>query len=120
VGADRPDVVGDPKLSTDRARGDLVAKFFDPGAFRANPTGRFGNAGRNALSGPGSANIDAGLTKNFHFYERHQVQFRSEFFNVTNRVNLNNPNSSLISPSFGRILGAGTARQIQLALKYSF
>jgi len=120
VGADRTDVVGDPKLPTDRSHAALIARFFNIAAFRANATGAYGNEGRNALIGPGLANVDAGLFKNFKLYERHQLQFRSEFFNLFNRVNLNAPNASLISPSFGRILSAGTARQIQLAMKYFF
>jgi hypothetical protein len=120
VGRDRPDVVGDPKLPADRPRGELIARFFDGNAFRANAPGQFGNNGRNSLIGPGLANVNAGLFKNFRFWERHQIQFRSEFFNLFNRVNLGSPNASLISPSFGRILSADAARQIQLALKYMF
>jgi hypothetical protein len=120
VGRDRPDVIGDPKLPSDRPRDQVIDRFFDKDAFRANATGKFGNAGRNALIGPGSATVDAGLFKNFRIWENHQLQFRSEFFNLFNRVNLGTPNATLTSLSLGRILSAGAARQIQLALKYSF
>jgi hypothetical protein len=120
VGADRPTVVGNPVLPTDRSHNDEVAKYFNTAAFVPNPAGMFGNAGRNILVGPGQFNIDAGLFKNFKIWERHQLQFRAESFNITNHANFSNPNASLISPSFGRILTAATARQIQLALKYSF
>ena len=40
--------------------------------------------------------------------------------NGFNRVNLNAPNATLTSPSFGRILGAGPARVVQFGLKYQF
>jgi len=120
VGGDRPDVIGDPKLPTNRPRGQLIATYFNPATFRANAAGTFGNVGRNALIGPGSANVDVGLFKNMRIHDRHQIQFRSEFFDLFNRPNFTNPISSLVSPAFGQILSAGTARQIQLALKYSF
>ncbi|MCW5977921.1 MAG: TonB-dependent receptor [Bryobacteraceae bacterium] len=120
VGADRPDLTGDPKLSTDRSRAELIARYFDTSVFKPNVPGTYGNAGRNILIGPGLATVDLGLFKNFHVHESHKFQLRGEFFNLFNRANFSNPNASLVSPAFGRILGAGTARQIQLALKYSF
>jgi hypothetical protein len=120
VGADRPNVMGDPNLDPGRSHQALVAEYFNISAFVANPTGTFGNEGRNVILGPGLFNVDAGLYKNFKIWERHQLQFRSEFFNLTNRANFSNPNASLISPAFGQIQSAATARQIQLAMKYSF
>jgi hypothetical protein len=120
VGMDRPDVVDNPSLPSGRSHNDEVARYFSTSAFVANALGMFGNEGRNVLVGPGLFNIDAGLYKNFRIWERHQLQFRAEFFNLTNHANFSNPNASLISPSFGRILSANTARQIQLAMKYSF
>jgi hypothetical protein len=120
VGADRPDVLGDPKLPTDRPRGDLIAKYFETAVFRANAPGRFGNLGRNSLIGPGLATVDLGLYKNIRIHETRKFQVRGEFFNLFNRPNLGQPNASLISSAFGRILSAGPARQIQVALKYSF
>jgi hypothetical protein len=120
VGMDRPDVVSDPNLDPSRPTGQLVAEYFNPAAFVPNSPGKYGNAGRNAQIGPGLANVDAGLFKNFKLTERHQLQFRSEFFNLFNRANFNNPNSTLVDPAFGQIQSAVPARLIQLALKYSF
>jgi hypothetical protein len=48
------------------------------------------------------------------------LQFRSEFFNLFNNVNLNNPNAQLTSAQMGRITSAGEARVIQFALKLLF
>ena len=42
------------------------------------------------------------------------------FFNALNHANFSNPTANLISPAFGQIVSAGTARQIQLAIKFSF
>jgi hypothetical protein len=46
-----------------------------------------------------------------------RLQLRGEFFNAFNRVNFNNPNTTVSSSSFGRITGAGSGRVIQLAVK---
>ena len=73
--------------------------------------------------------VDAGATKNFRFYESHTLQFRAEFFNAFNHVNLGAPGLNIRDPNnFGRVTttsqGAGgmpgDARIIQFALKYSF
>ncbi|HEU0139945.1 MAG TPA: hypothetical protein VFQ79_09555, partial [Bryobacteraceae bacterium] len=53
--------------------------------------------------------------------ERMRVQFRSEFFNLLNWVNLGNPNATLTSGTrMGRITSAGSGRVIQFALKFLF
>jgi hypothetical protein len=65
--------------------------------------------------------VNAGLFKSFPLPLREgmKLQFRSEFFNVLNRVNLGNPNVTLGS-SMGRITSAGSARVLQFALKVLF
>ena len=86
-------------------------------------TGEQGNVGRNALIGPGQSSTNLGLFRSFAlpFKEGLRLQFRSEFFNVLNQVNLNNPNATLTAgQNMGRITSAGPARVIQLAAKISF
>src|SRR6266478_3441623 len=97
VGLDRPNLIGDPNFNADRSRNDQVGRWFHTAVFQAPPVGRYGNAGRNILSGPGSVNTDIGLFKNFvPGRERWgRLQFRTEVFNVFNRVNFNNPTASL-------------------------
>src|SRR5205807_10195050 len=58
INLDRPDLVGNPYLSSDRAKADRIAKWFDPNAFRQNNPGTFGNVGRNLLEGPAKATVD--------------------------------------------------------------
>ena len=120
INRDRADVSGDPVLSSDRPRGEQIAKFFNTAVFSANLPGQFGNSGRNVIIGPGSANTDLGLFKSFAVRENHQLQFRTEIFNLFNRPNFGNPNTTLVSPNFGRILAASDARIVQFALKYKF
>ncbi len=83
-----------------------------------------GTLGRSNFIGPGFKNIDFSLFKNFRVPwfagEDARLQFRAEFFNMTNRVNLTQPNRSFTSGTFGRSTGANDAREIQLALKFIF
>jgi len=113
-------LVGTPGL-TSGSRGQKVLQWFDTKAYAVNAVGTFGTVGINTLRGPGLWNADLGINKNFSFGEARQLQFRSEFFNVFNNVNLGLPNSSVISSSFGRITSTTTPpRVIELALKFRF
>jgi len=118
---DRPNLIGDPKGPR------TVAQFFNPAAFVVPPAGQFGNAGRNIIIGPGFANLDFGLFKNTYFgaEDRFRSQFRAEFFNLSNHPNFAQPARSFPSATLARILNtrtpagdAGSARQIQLGLKF--
>ncbi len=120
VNRDRADIAGNPELDTSRPRGELVARYFDTTVFTVNAPGTFGNSGRNILRGPGFASVDFGLVRNVRLTRGHAVQFRAEFFNAFNRVNLGNPANSVSAPNFGQITSAGSPRVIQLAVKYSF
>jgi hypothetical protein len=117
----RPNVTRDPILPGDRPRGDKILAWFDRNAFVQPATGTFGNVGRNALVGPPSAVTNFGLFKNFRLTWRDglRLQFRSEFFNVFNSVNLGSPNGTFGS-TLGRITSAGEPRIIQFALKLIF
>jgi len=119
----RPNVIGDPVLPSGRSRADQIQAWFDRTKFAPASTGTFGNTGRNALIGPGQAVLNTGVFRSFKLPgpEALRLQFRSEFFNVTNRVNLGQPNGTLSAgANMGRITSAGAARVIQFAVKVSF
>jgi hypothetical protein len=119
-GNQRPDLAGNPFLPTNRSNGDKINAYFNTSAIRLNTEGTFGTLPRNVLRGPGTVNLDLGLFKQISLYERHILQFRAEFFNVTNRTTLGTPVTNLQDRNFGRILSAGGPRVIQFALRYSF
>ena len=121
VGNDRPNVLGDPTLDSGRSRADQINRYFDTSMFQANAPGTYGNVGRNTIIGPGQITVDSSFAKMFPLWnDRARLQLRGEVFNIANRPNFGNPNGSLISPAFGRILSAGAARQVQFALKFLF
>lgn len=116
----RPNLVGDPVIHGDRPLQDKINNYFNKAAFAYPAPGTFGNMGRNILDGPGYFDLDLGAYKTFAIRESMRLQFRSEFFNLPNRVNFNNPNTTISSSHFGQISSTQPARVIQFALKFSF
>lgn len=92
--------------------------WFNTTAVQTPAFGTFGNATRNQFRGPDYQDVDFALMKDFSVTERLKLQFRSEFFNTFNWTNFGNPGSTVSSaPTFGEILSAYAARQIQFGLK---
>ncbi|HEX4949012.1 MAG TPA: TonB-dependent receptor [Blastocatellia bacterium] len=114
-GNDRPNLVGNPKLSN-----PTPERWFNTAAFTTPAFGTFGSAGRNIVDGPGYANVNFSLLKNIGLTEGVKLQFRAESFNLFNRVNFDLPDNFVGSPSFGRIRSAQQPRRIQFALKLLF
>src|SRR5436190_4344427 len=112
---DRPNLVGNAELSN-----PTTGRWFNTAAFAFPAPGRFGNAGRNIVDGPGYQNVNASLVKNTHITEQVTLQFRTEFFNLFNHPNFNLPDSFLGSPTFGVISSARDPRHIQFGLKLLF
>jgi hypothetical protein len=136
--ADRPDQITKPSLSTARTRredyfgrGDSNASFFSipinvAGGSGPNQ-GRFGTLGRNTFRGPAFYNFDVSIVKDTTIGRRNSgselinVQFRAEFFNIFNVVNMGLPSNTLLGSGFGLInRTAGSSRQIQFSLKVSY
>ena len=80
--------------------------------------GRYGAAGRGIFSGPAAVSTDLAVLKDVVVRESHRFQFRAEFFNIFNQVNLSNPVASLANARYGEITGSGPGRAIQFGLKY--
>jgi Carboxypeptidase regulatory-like domain len=95
--------------------------WFDPNNY-SNPTSTFGTCAPQlgGLRGPGYYNWDIGLSKNFQLTERFKLQFRSEFLNAFNRVNLGAPNTTVAQFNTGVVQVSQPARQVQFALKLLF
>ena len=86
------------------------------------PGQRTGLIGRNTLRGDGIANLDFGLQKNTRIVEGHNLQFRAEFYNLTNTRNFGTPNSLVNSGAnfLNQWATNGGARRIVMGLRYTF
>jgi hypothetical protein len=89
----------------------------------------FGNCpAQGPVTGPGFSDTDLGLMKNFHITESKFVQFRTDFLNAFNNVQLGHPNVNYQCPygqecssgTFGLINTSQPARNIQFALKFYY
>src|SRR4029453_10981138 len=83
--------------------------YFDTTAFQRVTQVRFGNVGRNTMRGPGLANLDLSLFRTFKLTPQTNLQFRAEAFNATNTPHFGNPNGTVDSSNFGKVLATQTA-----------
>jgi hypothetical protein len=117
----RPNATGVSPVTS----GSLEARlnnYINPAAFSTAPQFTFGNVGRTIdMRGPGQANWDMSVFKNFVIKETVKAQFRCEALNALNTPLFYGPNVSYGSSTFGKITTqANFSRQLQLALRFSF
>jgi hypothetical protein len=99
IGTQRPNWVsaGSMNCSTSTRIGNT--NCITRAAYAIPALGTFGSLHRNDLHGPGFAQANVSLFKDFPVYEQVKMQFRAEAFNVFNHANIGNPNSTLPSIS---------------------
>ncbi len=125
-----PNTSGLPGLTSRAARlhsgvlstGQTTDHWFDTAAFTAASPFTLGTDSRTEpnLRAPGIVNFDFALMRNQRLWENSNLEFRAESFNLFNTPQLGAPDSSVTSPTFGRILSGGGNRQLQLGLRLSF
>ena len=112
----RPNVVGDPNAGSRSS-----ARWFNPDAFAVPSFGSYGDAGRGLVYSENVYNVDLSLFKRFGWGEGRWVEVRSEFFNVFNMVNYGAPDTTVLSPTLGRVFNTVLPiRQVQFGLKIIF
>ncbi len=136
----RPDVIGDlqvlgdPSLWFSNVVCDPLTGPCSSSAVLAIPRDasgafRFGDLGRNLITGPTFSNTDFSVLKTTRITERVRVQFRAEMFDIFNHPNFGQPGRvvSVGSSSLGVIRSTrfptgdfGSSRQVQFALKFLF
>jgi hypothetical protein len=121
--ANRPNVIGDPKITSSRSRADQIRQWLNTAAFSEPAQFIFGNAGRTTGYGPGAIAMDLSVLKDFAFAERYTLQFRAEILNFINNPNFNLPNLNRGNASFGAItslIDGNQARILQFGLHFKF
>ncbi|MGI4854275.1 MAG: carboxypeptidase regulatory-like domain-containing protein [Janthinobacterium lividum] len=142
IGTQRPNYVKDAKFTCGKAQAIARANCIDITAYSLPAQYTFGNTHRNDLRGPGAANTNLSVFKDFRIYESLALQLRAEAFNVFNHANLGNPGNVTLpttasnvggtaftiptNNTFGQVNGTGGTgglgdpRTLQLAGKINF
>lgn len=132
----RPNLIGNPSLSSGRSRTDKINEWFNNtgntsgvntncglagAAFCAPTAGTFGNLTRDALLGPAAITNNMSAARNFPLTWREGMffQFRCDAFGVFNTPNLGNPG---LQPgkSFGVISSTTGNRVLQMSLRLQY
>jgi hypothetical protein len=131
----RPNLVpGQNPINSNWESAPDVVGYLNGNAFSQPADGTFGTFGRNAIYGPKFWNVDFAITKSTRIFERANLQFRAEFFNIFNHPNFALPNFFVVpgasqqglitqTPDQAQTnpgLGGGGPRVIQLGLKLVF
>jgi hypothetical protein len=85
-----PEQVGSPSVSS-RSH----TTWFNPAAFANPAAGTFGSGRRNTLVGPGFANVNLSLAKEFPIHEAIALEVRADAFNMFNHINWSNPDANV-------------------------
>jgi len=113
----RPDVVPGQSVSLPNPS---IGEWFNTAAFVAPPSGQYGDARRNSIIGPPTRVFDMAFTKIFPLKEARVLEFRAQATNVFNTPQYASIDTSVTSPTFGRVIGVGAMRAIQLTARFRF
>jgi hypothetical protein len=101
--------------------------LWNPKAFTDPPAGTWGTCPNSVVRGYKFAQTDFSVLKETGWGKSRNIAFRAEFFNLFNHTNFNTPDQFMDDATFGQpqstlgqLVGFGTPRQIQLALKLQF
>jgi hypothetical protein len=97
--------VGGCNASTTGSAQQRLNDWFNTACFVAPPSSTFGNLGRTftTVRTAGIANYDFSLFKAIAVRERLNIQFRTEFFNIFNRVQFGLPGEVQGNSQFGLV-----------------
>jgi hypothetical protein len=113
----RPDAVGDPSLPRDQR---TVSEFFNTAAF-AIPSGPYGNAGRNTVTGPGTNLVNLVIRKSFRLDENNRrADFSWQVQNLFNHPNWAAVSTTINSLNFGQVTSARAMRSMTMNLRVRF
>ena len=105
--------------------GSLAQDPFAPPTpgYEGGPNLGFGNAGKDAVVGPGRVDFTTSLYKNFAVTERAHFEFRAESYNTFNHAEFNAINTtwtSSLNTQYGTATGDWGPRVLQLGAKFVF
>lgn len=123
-GTTRPNITC-PNASLSGPAQTRLSKWFNTSCFTAPPDFTYGNEPRldHYIRQAGINNFDFSVFKSTNFGPegRYGIQFRTEVFNLFNRVQFGPPNTTLGTSIFGQVTSqVNNPRLIQMALRFQF
>jgi hypothetical protein len=110
----RPDYTGAPLYDAPSGR------FLNPAAVAPPAAGRWGNAGRNSITGPAQFSLNASMGRTFRVGDRLNTDFRLDVVNALNHVVFPSWNTVSTSPQFGLPAAANPMRSVQATMRVRF
>jgi Carboxypeptidase regulatory-like domain/TonB dependent receptor-like, beta-barrel len=108
---------------------DPGCTMFDTSAFARVTDVRFGTVGRNTLRRPGVVNTDMSIYRTFKLFEKFDLQFRAEAFNLANTPHFAGASGNRNSSNFGKVtstdsgsttFAGGRSREFRFGLRLGF
>lgn len=127
-----PNFTGTARINGKWGKGVTLANynstsFIDSTAFVATPNYYIGNVPRTApynIYGPGNYQLDLGLNRNFplHLSEASRLEFRAEWYNVTNHTLFGVASTAWGNSNFGKVANNSSANRkaAQFSARVSF
>jgi hypothetical protein len=94
--------------------------YFNTSNISDSALGTFGNLPHALCCGPAISNTDMVIAKKTKIGERFDTEFRTEFFNLWNHTQFENPDGNFSDSTFGQVLRVRDPRVLQFALKVLF
>jgi carboxypeptidase family protein/TonB-dependent receptor-like protein len=114
TGTIRPEYTGAPLYN---APSGLA---LNPAAYTLPPSGEWGNAGRNSITGPSQFSLNASLGRVFQMTDRIGLDFRVDATNALNHVTYPNWNTMIGNAQFGLPTMANAMRSLQTTVRLRF
>jgi len=114
TGSIRPDYTGAPLYAAPSGL------FLNPAAYLAPVAGRWGNAGRDSITGPGQLAVNVSLGRTFRWKDRFHIDLRFDSTNALNHVTYTSWNTTVTSAQFGLPVAANSMRAVETTLRLRF
>jgi hypothetical protein len=97
-----------------------AAEWFNTGAFTLPAPGVFGNVGRNTLRGPRQITTNLIMQKTFVFADGRSFNVSARSSNFLNSPQFRGVDTTVNSPTFGRVTSVGAMRRITINARFNF
>ena len=114
TGTIRPDLTGAPIYTASSGR------FLNVAAYSAPPSGQWGTAARDSITGPSQFSLNTALVRTFRLHNDLNLDVRIEATNLLNHPTFTGWNTTINSTTFGLPAGVNPMRSMQLSARLRF